>query len=87
MIVTIALPFFEASAWLVAVSCTGLVTGTDTGAKKSTLPEAGPAGVMQGFDPLTHIWPVVKFPLGIPFTDQVTDESALFVTVAANEFR
>jgi hypothetical protein len=87
VIVTIALPLFEASAWLVAVSCTGFVPGTDAGAKKSTLPEMGPTGGVQGFDPLTHIWPVVRFPLAIPFTDQVTDASALFVIVAANEFR
>lgn len=87
MISTVALPLFEASAWLVAVSCTGLLAGTDAGAKKSTLPEAGPAGVTQGFDPLTHIWPVVKFPLGIPFTDHVTEASALFVTVAPNDVR
>jgi hypothetical protein len=87
VIVTIALPLFEASAWLVAVSCTGLVTGTDAGAKKSTLPETGPTGAEHGFDPVTHIWPDVTFPLAIPFTDQVTDASALFVTVAVNDFR
>jgi hypothetical protein len=81
------MPLFEASAWLVAVSCTGLVTGTDVGAKKSTLPEIGPTGGVQGFDPVTHIWPDVRFPLAIPFTDHVTDASALFVTVAANDFR
>jgi len=64
-----------------------LVPGTDAGAKKSTLPETGPTGGAQGFDPVTHIWPVARFPLAIPSTDHVTDASALFVTVAVNEVR
>jgi hypothetical protein len=84
---TVALPLLEASASLVAVSSTGLVPGSAAGARKSTLPETGPAGGEQGFDPLRHIWPVVRFPLTIPFTDHVTDASALFVTLAANDFR
>jgi hypothetical protein len=87
MIITIALPLFEESAWLVAVSCTGFVPDTDAGAKKSTLPETGPMGGVQGFDPVMHIWPEVRFPLAIPFTDHVTDASAVFVTVAANDCR
>jgi hypothetical protein len=87
VIITIAVQLFAASAWLVAVSWTGLVTGTDAGAKKSTLPETGPLGAVQGFDPLTHIWPAIELPLRIPFTDHVTDGSAVFITVAANDFR
>lgn len=87
MIITIALPLLEPSASLVAVKSTGLVPGTVAGARKSTLPETGPAGAAQGFDRARHIWPVVKFPLGIPFTDHVTAASAVFETVAANDFR
>jgi hypothetical protein len=87
VITTIAVPLFAASAWLVAVSWTGPVTGTDAGAKKSTLPETGPLGVLQGFDPMTHIRPAIELPFGIPFTDQVTDGSAVLVTVAVNDLR
>lgn len=78
VITTIAVPLFAGSAWLVAASWTGLVTGTDVGAKKSTLPETGSFGVVQGFDPLTQIWPAIELPLGIPLTDHVTDGSAVF---------
>jgi len=48
-IVTIAFPLFEGSALLVAVSTTGFVRGMDAGARKSTFPEAGPAGGTHGF--------------------------------------
>jgi hypothetical protein len=48
VITRIAVPLFAVSAWLVAVSWAGLVTGTEAGAKKSTLPETGPAGRVAG---------------------------------------
>jgi hypothetical protein len=48
VMITIAAPLRVGSAALVAVTVTGLDAGTAAGARKSTLPEAGPAGAMHG---------------------------------------
>jgi hypothetical protein len=86
-IVTVATPLREGSALLVAVSATGLLAGTELGAKKSTAAELGPAGAMHGFVPETQTWPTVAFPSGTPTTDHDTVVSAVFVTFAVNDVR
>lgn len=47
----IAVPLRVGSAALVAVTLTGFDEGTAAGARKSTLPEAGPVGAMHGTEP------------------------------------
>jgi hypothetical protein len=51
------------------------------------LPDAGPAGATHGIVPDTQTWPTLALPLGMPFTDQVTVVSGVFVTLAANAMR
>lgn len=72
MIVTDALALLVVSAALTAVSVTGFVAGTATGARKSMVPGAGPVGLAQGFDPVTQTCPSVAFPLATPSTSQLT---------------
>ena len=47
----IAVALRVGSAALVAVTLTGFEDGTAAGARKSTLPEEGPAGAMHGTEP------------------------------------
>jgi len=82
-----AMPLFVGSAALVAVTVTGFAAGTAAGARKSTLPEAGDGGEMQGFEPDSQIWPTVVLPLGVPLTDQVTAVSEVLVTTGVREVR
>ena len=86
-IVINATPLRETSAWLVAVSTTGFIAGANAGARKSTLPETGPAGGVHGFVPDMHTWPTLALPLGMLLTDQVTLASGVFPTVAVNDAR
>jgi len=87
LIVTVADPLFDASAWLVAVTSSGFTPGTLAGARKSTLPALAPLGATHGFDSLTQICPTLAFPFTTPATDHVTLASDVFVTVAENEAR
>lgn len=48
VMITIEVPLRVGSAALVAVTVTGSDVGTTAGARKSTLPEAGPVGAMHG---------------------------------------
>src|SRR5208282_5158620 len=86
-IVTIAIPFFDPSARLVAVIVTGFAGGTEAGARKSTFPAIGSGGGEHGFEPLRQTCPTSAFPLITPFTAQVTAASSVFVTVAVNVVR
>ncbi len=87
LIVTVADPLFDASAWLVAVTSSGFTAGTLAGARKSTLPALAPLGATHGFNPLTQICPTLAFPSETPATDHVTAVSDVFVTVAESESR
>jgi hypothetical protein len=87
VITAVALPDFDGSALLAAVTVTGLVAGTEAGARKSTLPEMGAAGAAHGFEPGTQICPTIALPFGIPFTDHSAFVSEEFVTFAANDTR
>ena len=51
VMITIAVPLRVGSAALVAVTLTGFDEGTAAGARKSTLPEAGPVGAIHGTEP------------------------------------
>ena len=51
------------------------------------LPELGPAGATQGFEPATHTCPTVALPFAIPATDHVTVASAEPITLAENDAR
>jgi len=86
-IATIAVPFFEASARLVAINVTGFASGTEAGARKSTFPEIGPAGGAHGFDPIRQTCPTIPFPFVVPFTAQVTAASEVVITFAVNVMR
>jgi hypothetical protein len=87
LIVTVAAPLFDVSAWLVAVTSSGFTAGALAGARTSTLPALAPLGGTHGFDPLVQIFPTLAFPFATPATDHVTVVSAVFVTVAENEVR
>ena len=86
-IATIAFPLFDPSARLVAASVAGFAVGTAAGARKSTLPLAGAAGVTHGFEPVRQTCPTIVLPLGTPFTVQLTAVSVVFATFAANDLR
>jgi hypothetical protein len=86
-IVMIALPLCEASARLVAVTVTGLLTVTVEGARKSIAPDAGAVGAKHGLEPATQIWPTLAFPFAIPSTDHETALSGVPETFAASEMR
>ena len=83
----VALPLRDGSARLVAVRTTGSVAGTDCGATKSTLPDAGPVGATHGFDPVRQTCPTVVLPFVTPFMVQVTAVSVVFITVGVNVMR
>ena len=87
VMITIAVPLRVGSAALAAVTLTGFDDGTDAGARKSTLPEAGPVGAVHGTEAVWQIWPRVAFPLRTPFTVQVTAVFAVLVTVGVNVVR
>ncbi len=87
VITIVALPLFDGSARLVAVRTTGFVAGTDCGATKSTLPDAGPVGATHGFDPVWQTCPAAVLPFATPFTVQITAASLVFVTVGVNVTR
>jgi hypothetical protein len=67
--VTLAEPDFEASAWLVAVTCTLAVAGRSAGAV---------------YAPVDVIVPTTELPPAMPLTLQLTLVSVVFVTVAVN---
>ncbi len=87
VMMTIAVPLRVGSAALVAVTVTGLEVGTAAGERKSTLPDAGPAGGMHGTVAGWQIWPRIVFPLGIPFTVQATAVFGVLVTVGVKVVR
>src|ERR1700735_1704110 len=87
VMITIAVPLRVGSAALIAVTLTGFDEGTESGARKSTLPDAGPAGAMHGTEAGWQIWPRIAFPLGIPLTVQVTAVFGVLVTVGVNVVR
>jgi hypothetical protein len=51
------------------------------------LPEMGPVGGAQGFEPGWQIWPTAAFPLATLLTDQLAAPSGVFVTTAEKELR
>jgi hypothetical protein len=87
VMITIAVPLRVGSAALAAVTLTGFDEGTDAGARKSTLPEAGPAGAMHGTEAGWQICPRIASPLRIPLTVQVTATFGVLVTVGVNVVR
>jgi hypothetical protein len=87
LMVTIADPLLEVSAWLVAVTGSGFTAGTLAGARKSTPPALAALGAAHGFDPLTQICPTLAFPFTTPATDHVTAVSEVPATAAENDVR